>query len=89
MVFPPVSKANMPSSSKVYIDESGDDGFVFRPNAAGSSEWFVLSAIVIRYEKDFRIVESMKATRKLLHRKENAALGFRLLRNVPCVASAS
>jgi Protein of unknown function (DUF3800) len=37
-------------SFHAYIDESGDEGFVFRdpPQPRGSSEWFVLSAVVVR-----------------------------------------
>lgn len=32
-----------------FIDESGDEGFAFRdPLDRGSSQWFVLSAIVVR-----------------------------------------
>ena len=36
-------------SFHAYIDESGDEGFVFRgAPERGSSEWFVLSAVVVR-----------------------------------------
>jgi hypothetical protein len=39
-------------SFHAYIDESGDDGFAFRPwPARGSSEWFVVSACVVRESK--------------------------------------
>ena len=37
----------MNSSFVVYVDESGDEGFVFNGDGSGSSRWFVLSAAVI------------------------------------------
>jgi len=40
----------------VYIDESGDEGFVFRPDGTGSTRWFVLSAAVIRQSNDLQMV---------------------------------
>jgi hypothetical protein len=36
----------MAASFVVYIDESGDEGFVFKPDGSGSSRWFVLGAAV-------------------------------------------
>jgi len=66
----------MPSSFKIYIDESGDEGFVFRPDGGGSSRWFVLSAIVMRHETDHLIVEAMKQARKLVARGSKHALHF-------------
>ncbi|MDE1149129.1 MAG: DUF3800 domain-containing protein [Azospirillaceae bacterium] len=40
-----------------YIDESGDDGLdkVFPNRSNGSSEWFVLSAVVVRAENENKI----------------------------------
>lgn len=38
----------MTASFTVYIDESGDEGFVFHPDERGSSRWLVLSAAVFR-----------------------------------------
>lgn len=38
----------MAASYVVYVDESGDEGFVFNEDLPGSSKWFVLSAVVIR-----------------------------------------
>jgi hypothetical protein len=37
---------------RVYIDESGDEGFKFDQPGKGSSRWFVLSAVVTREEND-------------------------------------
>ncbi|HWE01892.1 MAG TPA: DUF3800 domain-containing protein [Tepidisphaeraceae bacterium] len=49
----------MPESFIVYIDESGDDGFKFNTGGSGSSEWFILSAVVIRARNDHMIRESL------------------------------
>lgn len=38
----------MTASFPVYIDESGDEGFVFHPGERGSLRWLVLSAAVFR-----------------------------------------
>ena len=38
----------MKPSFIAYVDESGDEGFVFNADGSGSSRWFVLSAAVIR-----------------------------------------
>ena len=38
----------------VYIDESGDEGFSFE---RGSSEWFIVSAIITRKAKDIETVK--------------------------------
>jgi Protein of unknown function (DUF3800) len=52
-----------PSYSHVaYIDEAGDEGFKFAVDGKkGSSEWFVLSAVIVRTEIDI-------ATTKLVDR---------------------
>jgi hypothetical protein len=40
---------NVPHSFHAYIDESGDEGFKFKdPPERGSSEWFLLSAVIVR-----------------------------------------
>ena len=46
----------MAASFTVYIDESGDEGFVFHPNEKGSSRWLVLSAVVFRKGNDLDAV---------------------------------
>ena len=50
----------MNPSFVVYIDESGDEGFVFNGDGSGSSRWFVLSATVIRKVNDLQIVSCLK-----------------------------
>ena len=47
----------MKSSFIAYVDESGDEGFVFNPDGSGSSRWFVLSADCNRVE----LVEEQEA----------------------------
>ena len=56
----------MPSSFTAYIDESGDEGFVFLPGEKGSSRWLVLSAVVFRKSKDLEAVRVMREVRTLL-----------------------
>jgi hypothetical protein len=51
---------------RAYIDESGDEGFVFpaTPGGGGSSRWFVIAAVVVRLEDDAsasKIVDRVKA----------------------------
>lgn len=56
----------MKSSFVVYIDESRDEGFVFRPDGTASFRWFVLSAAVIRQANDLQMVSCPKAVREVL-----------------------
>ena len=56
----------MASSFTAYIDESGDEGFVFLPGEKGSSRWLVLSAVVFRKAKDLEAVRVMREVRTLL-----------------------
>lgn len=55
----------MNASFRAYIDESGDEGFGFRssPGEQGSSEWFVLTAIVTRMKTDLQSVKLIDAIR--------------------------
>lgn len=61
---------------RVYIDESGDEGFVFHPDGRGSSRWLVLSAVVIPKEDDLRIVRLVESVRQTLGCQPNRALHF-------------
>lgn len=58
----------------VYVDESGDEGFSF---GGGSSEWFVLSAVITRKAKDLQVVKLVDAIRKQLSKPEKKPLHFR------------
>ncbi|GBE30887.1 MAG TPA: DUF3800 domain-containing protein [Bacteroidetes bacterium] len=53
------------ASHRVYIDESGDEGFSFRDGAAdnGSSDWFVLTAFVTRTANDLQTVKIIDTVR--------------------------
>ncbi len=68
----------MAESFVVYIDESGDEGFRFD---AGSSEWFVLSAIVCRKHLDHRAVELMREVRRLLGKEPKYTVHFQNLKH--------
>ncbi|CAN7268763.1 DUF3800 domain-containing protein [Trinickia sp. LjRoot230] len=72
---------HMSSSFRVYIDESGDEGFKFLPDEQGSSRWFVLSAVVIRKERDLQLVQLAKDVRVLLKKEPKHALHFRHLKH--------
>jgi hypothetical protein len=58
----------MKSSFIAYVDESGDEGFVFNPDGSGSSRWFVLSAAVIRQTNDLQMVSCLKGKRDVLQK---------------------
>ena len=71
----------MSASFAVYVDESGDEGFVFLPNEQGSSRWLVLSAVVFRKEYDLHSVRLLKRVRQLLNKEAKQALHFRHLKH--------
>lgn len=66
----------MNPSFMVYIDESGDEGFVFNGDGSGSSRWFVLSAAVIRQAKDLQMVTCLKEVRQVLGKAPKTPLHF-------------
>ena len=66
----------MNPSFVVYIDESGDEGFVFNADGSGSSRWFVLSAAVIRKANDLQMVSCLKETRCVLGKSPKTPLHF-------------
>ena len=68
----------MAASFRVYIDESGDEGFAF---GRGSSEWFVLSAVVTHAAEDLAGVKVVDTVRTRLGRPEKKPLHFRDLRH--------
>ncbi len=71
----------MTSSFTAYIDESGDEGFVFLPGEKGSSRWLVLSAVVFRKTKDLEAVRVMREVRTLLGKDPKKALHFREMKH--------
>jgi len=66
----------MHPSFMVYIDESGDEGFVFNGDGSGSSRWFVLSAAVIRKVNDLQMVSCLKEVRQVLGKAPKTPLHF-------------
>ncbi len=64
------------ASFRVYIDESGDEGFTFKPDGSGSSRWLVLSAIVVRKKNDLSMVRLLDEVRKKLGREPKKQLHF-------------
>jgi hypothetical protein len=66
----------MKSSFIAYVDESGDEGFVFNPDGSGSSRWFVLSAAVIRQANDLQMVSCLKEVREVLQKVPKTPLHF-------------
>jgi len=59
-----------------YVDESGDEGFVFNADGSGSSRWFVLSAVVIRQTNDLQMVQCLKEVRAVLQKEPKMPLHF-------------
>ena len=76
-----VSRLSQQSGFVAYIDESGDEGFVFMPDGSGSSRWFVLSAVVTRRFNDLQMVECLRETRGVLGKAVKSALHFSELRH--------
>lgn len=66
----------MTTSFVAYIDESGDEGFVFNADGTGSSRWFVLSAAVIRQVNDAQMVSCLKEARAVLGKPPKTPLHF-------------
>jgi len=62
----------------VYIDESGDEGFHF---SKGSSQWFVLSAIITRKFIDVETVKLVDEVRRKLNKPPKKHLHFKDLRH--------
>jgi len=62
----------------IYIDEAGDEGFRFN---SGSSEWFVLSGIIVRKAKDLETVKIIDGIRNQLGKPEKKILHFRDLKH--------
>jgi hypothetical protein len=70
----------MAASFVVYIDESGDEGFLFDK---GSSKWFVLSAIVTEKASDLETVKLVDKVRVIFNREtaDKDPLHFRKLKH--------
>ena len=71
----------MSHSFVAYIDEAGDEGFVFKPDGSGSTRWFVLSALVVRKENDRQLVQLVREIRQLLNKSADFVLHARKLKH--------
>lgn len=71
----------MKPSFRAYIDESGDEGFVFNTDGSGSSKWLVLSALVTRRKTDLETVKLIDRVRSKLGRAPRSPLHFRELKH--------
>jgi Protein of unknown function (DUF3800) len=76
----------MESSFVTYIDESGDEGFVFNKDGSGSSRWFVLSAVVIRRENGLKMVPCLEEVRALLRKAPKFPIHFVDLKHAQRIA---
>jgi len=63
----------MTASFRIYIDESGDEGFLF---GKGSSNWFVLSAVVTNRDKDLQVIKLVDEIRMELNKPQRTQLHF-------------
>ncbi|MBX3410245.1 MAG: DUF3800 domain-containing protein [Phycisphaeraceae bacterium] len=70
----------MPASFVVYIDESGDEGFVFNEDGSGSSRWFVLGAVITRKTADLETVKLVDTLRQMF-KWERKPLHFRKMKH--------
>jgi hypothetical protein len=61
-----------------YIDEAGDEGFRFESR---SSEWFVLSALVVQKARDLETVKVIDVVRETLNVASRKVLHFRELKH--------
>lgn len=66
-----------------YIDESGDEGFAFD---RGSSEWFVISGVVLRAATELETVRVLDDVKALLGKQPRKPLHFRSLEHHQRVA---
>ena len=71
----------MKASFRAYVDESGDEGFIFNTDGSGSSRWLVLSALVTRRETDLETVKLIDRVRAKLGRPPRTPLHFRDLKH--------
>jgi hypothetical protein len=75
-------------SYTVFIDESGDEGFVFNADGSGSTRWLILSAVVVRRKNGPKVVQLMRQVRAVLGRSPNQPLHFVRLDHAARVAYA-
>lgn len=62
-----------------YIDEAGDPGIKTKKPESESSEWFILSAVVVSVERDADVVDWVRDMREAVRMQERSALHYRNL----------
>lgn len=67
-----------PTGFVTYIDEAGDEGFKF-DCVNHSSEWLVISAVVVRKTNDPRLFDLIQSYKKLIEKKRDYTIHFRTL----------
>ena len=77
----------MAASFVAYIDESGDEGFVFKGVGIGSTAWLVLSAVVMPKEDDLTVVDLAAKIRSTIGKPKDFALHFQDLSHERRVAA--
>ncbi len=77
----------MKSGFIAYIDESGDEGFTYHSNHK-SSQWLILSAVVVRRQNDHSLVAVMDDARTILKKPARYTVHFRDLKHEQKVAFA-
>jgi hypothetical protein len=77
----------MVHSFVAYIDESGDEGFAFlNPPQRASSEWFVLSALLVPGPTEIAALRQIDAVMKPIERARASAIHFHKLNHDQRVA---
>lgn len=72
----------MPHSFVAFIDESGDDGFVFLdPPDRASSEWFVLSAAIVRAANELSAIRHVNEAISPIETQRKSPMHFTALRH--------
>lgn len=71
----------MNCSFRAYIDETGDEGFVFKssPDQQGSTDWFVLTAFVVAKQLDVSVVKELDTIKTRLRKEKSCTLHWRTL----------
>ncbi|TDR87209.1 DUF3800 domain-containing protein [Enterovirga rhinocerotis] len=72
------SKLEQPYRYVAYIDESGDDGLrkIWPLDSEGASEWLVLSAVVVRAERERDVLAWVKEIKEEIRHRQTPDLHF-------------
>lgn len=59
---------------RAYIDETGDEGFVWREDGSGSSRWFIMGAVVVEDSWDLDVASAIDDIKDRLELKRDRPL---------------